>query len=78
MTTWQQITEDKFVIRSKDKVLTVEGLRSLIAYSMAFGLQMEDIEYARLEMIRNNHDYCEFGMFGGFLFSKRTNDEKYH
>lgn len=78
MTTWQQIHNNKFIIRSKDKVITVDTVRSLIAYSMAFGLDFDDIEYARLEMERNDHDYAEFGIFGGLLFTKRTNDETAH
>ena len=78
MTTWQQITEDKFIIRSKGKVITVDNLRSLIAYSMAFGLEIEDIEYARKQMIRNYHDYAEFGIWGTFIMSKRVANENCH
>ena len=78
MTTWQQIDDNRFVIRSKGKVITVDTLRSLIAYSMAFGIGIEDIEYARLQMIKNDHDYCEFGIWGTFIHSKRTLNENAH
>lgn len=72
MITWQQITDEEWIITSKNKTIRVNGLRSLIAYSMAFGLEMEDIEHARLEMLRNEHDFCEFGYLGSMIYSKRT------
>jgi hypothetical protein len=78
MTTWQQIDNDKFIIRSKERVITVDNIRSLIAYSIAFGLEMKDIEYARLEMERTGHDYAEFGFLGTLIYTKRTINEKFH
>jgi hypothetical protein len=80
MTTWQQIDANRFIIRSKGKVITVNTIQSLTAYTMAFNKHttIDEIEYALLEMNRNGHDYCEFGVYGKFVFSKRMVDEKAH
>jgi hypothetical protein len=78
MTTWQQIDKERFIIRSKGKVITVDTIRGLFAYSIALGLEFPDIEYAVLEMERQGHDYAEFGIWGSLIYTKRMTDEKFH
>lgn len=78
MTTWQQIDKERFIIRSKGKVITIDSIRALFAYSIAFGLEFDDIEYAVIEMERQGHDYAEFGIWGSLIYTKRTVNENTH
>lgn len=78
MIKWEKISEDEWIVSSDEKSIKVNGLRSLIAYSMAFGLNIDDIEHAQVELIRRDHDYCEFGIWGSFIYSEKINQEVSH
>lgn len=78
MIKWEKISEDEWIVSSDEKSVKVNGLRSLIAYSMAFGLNIDDIEQAQVELIRRDHDYCEFGIWGSFIYSEKINQEVSH
>lgn len=73
MTNWTKV-DNNWIIKSQDKTTTVDNIKSLIAWTMAFNknVTIDEIEIALLEMNQNDHNYAEFGMYGRFVFSKRT------
>lgn len=73
MINWTKTSDNKYIIKTYNKVTTVDNIKSLTAWSMAFNkhITIDEIEVALLEMNKNDHDYCEFGMYGRFVYSKR-------
>jgi hypothetical protein len=74
----EKLNETNFVIKSDGKTLKVDNIKSLFAWCMTFGAYFEEIEVALHEMIKMNHNICEFGVDGYFIFSERKVNEKYH
>lgn len=75
MTSWIKTSSTTFIIKRGGKTFQIENLEKLFVYSLAMGIKFNDIEFALLEMEKNDHDYCEFGIWNGFTISKKL-DEK--
>jgi hypothetical protein len=74
MINWTKTKDNKWIIKSNNKTTTVDNIKSLTAWTMAFNknVTIDEIEIALVEMNRNDHDYCEFGIYGRFTISKRA------
>lgn len=56
--------------RLVSKNLTLEGnLKTVASVIMKHGTSLDELEFALLEMNKNNHIRANFGIFGGFVFS---------
>ena len=63
---------------SKDgsKVETVRGYKNLVLTMAKFKLDLNELEFAILEMDRKQHDIAHFGIFGTFLFTEDSRESK--
>lgn len=64
-----------FQIHSK-KFGAYEGtLRPILDTAMRWGINCNELKYALEDLIKG-YDYSEFGIFGGYLYSKNKNDKE--
>ena len=72
MITWTKIADDNWIVKWKDKSKKFDDQMKVILWTLALDVKIDEIEHAMLELIRNEHNYCEFGFLQKmFIFSKR-------
>lgn len=76
MISWTKLTDDKWIIRYHNgKAKKIETLEKLVLWTLALEVDIEEIEHAILEMNRLDHDYCEFGFWKHFVYSKKLGEK---
>lgn len=73
MINWTKLHDNYWILTYKKRVYRIESLEKLVVYSLAFGIKMSEIEYTLLELNKRNHNYAEFGVFKGFIYSCAKN-----
>lgn len=71
MISWTKINENYWIWRYKDKVKKLNSIRELVLHNLAMEVDLDESEFALLEMSRNEHNYCEFGIWKTFIYSEK-------
>jgi hypothetical protein len=72
MITWTKISDDNWIVKWKNKSKKFDDQMKVILWTLALDVKIDEIEYAMLELIKNDHNYAEFGVFQkAFVYSKR-------
>jgi hypothetical protein len=75
---WTKISDDNWLVRWNGKVKSFNDQMKVILWTLALEVSIDDIEYALLQFINQDHNYCEFGLFKTFVYSDKigTSNEK--
>lgn len=85
MITWTKITDDNWLVRWDGKAKNFDCQEKVIVWTFHILRNKDesrddeniwnDIETAMVELIRNDDNYVEFGIFGTFIYSDRIGYE---
>lgn len=65
----KKISETVYQIHSKYKGAFEGSLNSIVKKAVEMGVDVDEVETALVEMMKNDHKVAEFGMFGSFMWS---------
>lgn len=71
MISWYRVNENCWEFRIEMYPLECNDLREVVICSLEAGLSWKEMKIACEEMDKHNHNYCEFGINGKFVYSER-------
>lgn len=71
MVSWTKINDYYWIWRYDSKVKKLTSVRDLVIHNLAVEIDLEESEFALVEMNRQDHNYCEFGLWKTFIASQR-------
>ncbi len=63
---WEIHSEKYGIFKSSSALVFRKAIR--------WGIRYSDLEYAIDSMLKNDHDYADFGMYNTFIFSAKMSD----
>jgi hypothetical protein len=71
MVNWTKIHNELWIIKKGERVFRIHNIEKLIVYSLAMGIDIDEIEYALLELNKLDHNYASFGIWNTFICTEK-------
>lgn len=75
MISWTKIADDNWLVRWDGKVKKFNDQLKVILWTLALDVHIDEVERAMVEIIKQDHNYAEFGLWKTFVFSDRIGNE---
>lgn len=66
--------DSSYIIKTSTRNVPVSSLKDLVLVMKALGSNFSEIEYGLSEMVRNDHNYADYGVNKMFIFSCKKHD----
>lgn len=66
-----KLSDENYLVKWKNKSKPIDSQTKLILFLLILDIELDEIEEALCQLIKNDHNYAEFGIFKSFAFSKR-------
>lgn len=66
-----KLSDENYLVKWKKHSKPIDSQTKLILFLLVLDVELDEIEHGLLELIKNDHNYLEFGIWKKFVYSKR-------